>query len=190
MEALSSSETSVLQEPHGLTSQKTPFFRLIQSSFLSFCYLTIFFSINTIKHWMVSSWIGKPLKYYGNGTIELLSSHFFNVWRKPMKIHIQYRWCPTKISTELLMNVKNISSGPMCAVFYTISYLSLLLLSPHWKFSFDRRTGHMGFVVDRVSWWQDFTEYFTFPCQFSSTNCFTSIYHLSLVPHNLDNHYN
>jgi hypothetical protein len=26
-EALSSSETSVLQEPHGVTSQKTPFFR-------------------------------------------------------------------------------------------------------------------------------------------------------------------
>jgi hypothetical protein len=26
MEALSSSETSVLQEPHGVTSQKTPFF--------------------------------------------------------------------------------------------------------------------------------------------------------------------
>jgi hypothetical protein len=28
-------------------------------------------------------------------------------------------------------------------------------------------SGHMGFIVGKVALWQDFTEYFGFPCQFS-----------------------
>jgi hypothetical protein len=41
----------------------------------------------------------------------------------------------------------------------------------------------MGFVVDKEALGQVFSEYFGFPCQFSSTNCFTItiIYHLGLV---------
>jgi hypothetical protein len=38
---------------------------------------------------------------------------------------------------------------------------------PPRRFRFDPRSGHVGFVVDKVALEQVFSEYFGFPCQFS-----------------------
>jgi hypothetical protein len=46
---------------------------------------------------------------------------------------------------------------------------------------FEPRSGHVGFVVDKVSLEQDFSEYFGFPCQFSCHRPLIIIHHLGLV---------
>jgi hypothetical protein len=41
------------------------------------------------------------------------------------------------------------------------------------------RSGHVGFVVDKVALWQVFSEYFSFPCQFSFHRLLHTHHHLS-----------
>jgi hypothetical protein len=43
----------------------------------------------------------------------------------------------------------------------------LVACFPLRRHGFSPRSGHVGFVVDRVALWQVFFEYFGFPCQFS-----------------------
>jgi hypothetical protein len=52
-----------------------------------------------------------------------------------------------------------------------------------WRTAFERRSGHVGFVVGKVALGQVFSEYFSSPAKFHSTNCstITNIYHLGLV---------
>jgi hypothetical protein len=44
---------------------------------------------------------------------------------------------------------------------------------------FDPRSGHVGFVVDKVALGQVFSEYFGFPCQFTFHLLFHTDFHLS-----------
>jgi hypothetical protein len=44
---------------------------------------------------------------------------------------------------------------------------------------FDPRSGHLGFVVDKVALGQVFSEYFGFPCQFSFHRLLNTHHHLS-----------
>jgi hypothetical protein len=44
---------------------------------------------------------------------------------------------------------------------------------------FEPRSGHVGFVVEKVALGQVFSEYFGFPCQFSFHRLFHSHHHLS-----------
>jgi hypothetical protein len=46
---------------------------------------------------------------------------------------------------------------------------------------FEPRSGHVGFVVDKVALVQVFSEYFGFPCQFSFHRLLHILHHLGLV---------
>jgi hypothetical protein len=50
---------------------------------------------------------------------------------------------------------------------------------PSWWLGFDPRSGHVGFVVDKVVLGQVFPEYFSFPCQFSVHRLLHIHHHLS-----------
>jgi hypothetical protein len=54
---------------------------------------------------------------------------------------------------------------------------------PLWLFRFEPRSGHVGFVVDKVALGQVFSKYLVSPVNHHSTNCstMTIIYHLGLV---------
>jgi hypothetical protein len=62
MEALSSSETSVLTRPHGVTSQKTPFFIVAAVKTSNLTRLNVLISLNTAIYILWSSWWDEVLK--------------------------------------------------------------------------------------------------------------------------------
>jgi hypothetical protein len=50
---------------------------------------------------------------------------------------------------------------------------------PQWWPGFHPRSGHVGFVVDKVALGQDLSKYFGFPCQFSFHRLLHTHHHLS-----------
>jgi hypothetical protein len=68
--------------------------------------------------------------------------------------------------------VRSILTEVLLTLTIAVPYLMRLVVG------FDPRSGHVGFVLDKVALGQVFSEYFGFPCQFSFHRLL-HIYHLS-----------
>jgi hypothetical protein len=71
------------------------------------------------------------------------------------------------VNTSILRFIyQNYMDSPTLCI--TLPYLKWLLAGCRsWCLGFDPRWGHMGFVVDKLTLWQGFSEYFGFHCQSS-----------------------
>jgi hypothetical protein len=59
-----------------------------------------------------------------------------------------------------------------------MSYLRRLVVDfPPWRSGFEPRSDHLGFVVDKVTLRQVFSEYFRFPCQLLFQRLLHTLHH-------------
>jgi hypothetical protein len=113
--------------------------------------------MNSKEFWRKRSWPNRDT-----------SLIFMEIWRQTHNISFRIVDVPAEIRIEHLLNMSLVLYRYANPLGRAMPWLKRLVAGfPPRKPGFDPRSGHVGFVVDKVALGQIFSEYFGFPCQSS-----------------------